>query len=88
MGKTSKIFNGEVKNVLEYKKWQKFINVIENAKIACEKSNYNVLDHFTQVGKMVKIGSGAKRKQVDYELSRYTCYLIVQNLEQIKRKES
>lgn len=69
----------ELQQVLEYKKWQKFINVIENAKIACEKSNYNVLDHFTQVGKMVKIGSGAKRKQVDYELSRYACYLIVQN---------
>ena len=68
-----------MQQVLEYKKWQKFINVIENAKIACEKSNYNVLDHFTQVGKMVKIGSGARRKQVDYELSRYACYLIVQN---------
>ena len=68
-----------MQQVLEYKKWQKFINVIENAKIACEKSNYNVLNHFTQVGKMVKIGSGAKRKQVDYELSRYACYLIVQN---------
>lgn len=68
-----------MQQVLEYKKWQKFINVIENPKIACEKSNYNVLDHFTQVGKMVKIGSGAKRKQVDYELSRYACYLIVQN---------
>ena len=68
-----------MQQVLEYKKWQKFINVIENAKIACEKSNYNVLDHFTQVGKMVKIGSGAKRRQVDYELSRYACYLIVQN---------
>ena len=67
-----------MQQVLEYKKWQKFINVIENAKIACEKSNYNVLDHFTHVGKMVKIGSGAKRKQVDYELSRYACYLIVQ----------
>ena len=72
-------FARELQQVLEYKKWQKFINVIENAKIACEKSNYNVLDHFTQVGKMVKIGSGAKRKQVDYELSRYACYLIVQN---------
>ena len=68
-----------MQQVLEYKKWQKFINVIENAKIACEKSDYDVLDHFTQVGKMVKIGSGAKRKQVDYELSRYACYLIVQN---------
>jgi len=86
--KTSKIPNGEVKNILEYKKWQKFINVIENAKIVCEKNNYNVLDHFTQVGKMVGIGFGAKRKQVDYELSRYACYLIVHILELIKRKES
>ena len=64
---------------LDYKRWDKFCKVIENAKIACVKSDYDVLDHFSQLGKMVKIGSGAKRKQVDYELSRYACYLIVQN---------
>ena len=38
--------------------------------------------------KMVGISSGTKRKHVEYKLSRYACYLIVQNLEQIKRKES
>ena len=64
---------------LDYKRWDKFCKVIGNAKIACEKSDYDVLDHFYQLGKMVEIGSGAKRKQVDYELSRYACYLIVQN---------
>ena len=69
----------ELQIALDYKKWQKFENVIENAKIACEKSNNAVLDHFTQVGKMVEIGSGAKRKQIDFKLSRYACYLIVQN---------
>ena len=72
-------FARELQQVLEYKKWQKFINVIENSKIACEKSNYNVLDHFTQVGKMVDIGSKTSRSIVDYKLSRYACYLIVQN---------
>ncbi len=69
----------ELQIALEYKRWDKFINVIENAKIACETSNNIVLDHFSQVGKMVKIGSGAIRKQVDYKLSRYACYLIMQN---------
>ena len=75
----------ELQVALEYKRWDKFCKVIENAKIACERSNYVVLDHFAQVGKMVEIGSGAKRKQVDYELSRYACYLIVQNADARKK---
>ena len=75
----------ELQVALEYKRWDKFCKVIENAKIACERSNYVVSDHFVQVGKMVEIGSGAKRKQVDYELSRYVCYLIVQNADARKK---
>ena len=67
----------ELQVALEYKRWDKFCKVIENAKIACERSNYIVSDHFVQVGKMVEIGSNAKRKHVDYVLSRYACYLIV-----------
>ncbi len=69
----------ELMVALEYKRWDKFCNVINNSKIACEKSNNLIDDHFSQVGKMVSIGSGAKRKQMDYKLSRYACYLIVQN---------
>ncbi len=75
----------ELMLALNYKKWEKFNNVINNAKVACEKSNNIVDDHFPQVGKMVSIGSGAKRKQNDYKLSRYACYLIVQNAD--ARKE-
>ena len=60
----------ELMRVLEYKKWDKFVNVIQNAKISCSKSNNLVDDHFLQVGKMVEIGSGAKRKQKDYKLTR------------------
>ena len=67
----------ELQKALEYKEWRKFSGVIEKAKDACNNSNINVLDHFAQADKMVEIGSGAKRKQVDYELSRYACYLIV-----------
>ena len=69
----------ELQIALDYKKWQKFINVIENAKIACEQSNFIIEDHITQVGKMVDIGSKTSRIIVDYRLSRYACYLIVQN---------
>ncbi len=79
-------FARELMVVLEYKRWDKFNNVIANAKVACGKSNNLIDEHFSQVGKMVKIGSGAKRKQVDYELSRYACYLIVQNAD--PRKEN
>ena len=69
----------ELQIALDYKKWQKFINVIENAKIACEQSNFIIEYHITQVGKMVDIGSKTSRSIVDYKLSRYACYLIVQN---------
>ena len=69
----------ELQQVLEYKKWQKFVNVIENAKLACEQSKFIIDDHFTQVGRMVDIGSKTSRNIVDYKLSRYACYLIVQN---------
>ena len=69
----------ELQIAFDYKKWQKFINVIENAKIACEQSNFIIEDHITQVGKMVDIGSKTSRSIVDYKLSRYACYLIVQN---------
>ena len=69
----------ELQVSLDYKKWERFSNVIKNAMMACKQSDYNVADHFPGVGKMVQIGSGAKRSQIDYKLSRYACYLIAQN---------
>lgn len=47
--------------------------------IACETSNNNVSEHFPEVRKLVEIGSKTKRETIDYKLSRYACYLIVQN---------
>ena len=69
----------ELQIVLNYKEWRKFFSVIEKAKYACNNSNAEIYDHFVDSAKMVKIGSGAKRKQEDYKLSRYACYLIAQN---------
>ena len=69
----------ELQNVLDYKEWRKFENVINKAKEACKNSNINITDHFGGADKMIKLAKGAKRKINDYKLSRYACYLIVQN---------
>ena len=66
-------------SLLEYSKWERFSNAIDNAKKSCENSGYNVEDHFPKVGKMINLAKGAKRRVLDYKLSRYACYLIVQN---------
>ena len=76
----------ELQNVLEYKRWDKFCNVINNAKKACENSSYKVFEHFSQVGKTSKMPNGGVKNLLDYKLSRYACYLIVQNAD--PRKES
>lgn len=65
--------------ILDYQKWDKFKNVIDRAKEACKNSNQNPDDHFPRVEKLVPIGSDAVRDIGDLNLSRYACYLIVQN---------
>ena len=69
----------ELQKVLDYKEWRKFKGVIEKAINACDNSNNYTNNHFVGADKMVEIGSGALRKQKDYKLSRYACYLIAQN---------
>lgn len=69
----------ELHTVLEYIKWDKFLNVIDKAVTACEKSGQKTENHFPRVEKLVKIGSGTTRDIGDIHLSRYACYLIVQN---------
>ena len=75
----------ELQKILEYQRWDKFCNVINDAIDACKTSNYSVMNHFSQVGKMVEIGSKTSRKIKDYKLSRYACYLIVQNCDPRKK---
>ena len=69
----------ELSEVLQYKKWENFAKVIDRAKLACNNSGFEIQDHFPEVRKMVEIGSNTLRELLDYELSRYACYLIVQN---------
>lgn len=76
----------ELAPVLEYAQWRNFVVVIEKAKTACETSGNSIADHFADVSKMVGIGSDAMRSIDDVMLSRYACYLIVQNAD--PRKET
>jgi DNA-damage-inducible protein D len=69
---------------LEYVSWQKFKNVLIKAQIACENSGFDPGDHFIQAVKMVALGSDAKREVEDMHLSRYACYLVVQNADPAK----
>lgn len=69
----------ELQKILEYTQWRRFEDTIDKAKHTCENSNYSIQDHFANVGKMINIAKGAKRKVSDYKLSRYACYLIAQN---------
>lgn len=64
---------------LGYIQWRKFGGAIERAKEACKNSGQRIDDHFAGAGKMVFVGSEAKRNVSDFHLSRYACYLIAQN---------
>jgi DNA-damage-inducible protein D len=74
----------DLQNILGYVKWENFSLALNKAKEACANSGQNVQDHFPDVRKMVGIGSGAQRKIDDIALSRYACYLIVQNADPSK----
>lgn len=69
----------ELAPLLEYPQWRNFLAVLEKARAACRTSGQLVADHFADLRKMVEIGSGAHREVEDVRLSRYACYLIVQN---------
>lgn len=69
----------ELQKVLEYKDFRNFELVIYKAMDSCKNSAKNVSDHFVDVTEMVSLGSNARRGFPSYKLSRYACYLIVQN---------
>ncbi|MDE6423574.1 MAG: DNA damage-inducible protein D, partial [Muribaculaceae bacterium] len=72
-------FARELQPLLGYVRWENFQVAINRAIDSCISQSINVDDHFREVTKMVKLGSGAQRPINDYMLTRFACYLIAQN---------
>lgn len=68
----------ELSVVLDYTQWRNFQKVINRAMIACENSGHDSNLDFAEVSKIVEAGA-TNKKIKDYDLSRYACYLIMQN---------
>ena len=68
----------ELALVLEYVQWRNFAKVLERAILACKNSGYEIDNHFAEVSKIVEAGATSK-PIIDYKLTRYACYLLVQN---------
>jgi DNA-damage-inducible protein D len=69
----------KLSKALEYNDYRNFLNVIKKAKEACINSRYDIEDHFVDITGMIEIGKGGQRQAADVRLSRYACYLVVQN---------
>ena len=74
----------ELSKVIEYTEWRNFSKVLKKAKEACENSGFNVDEQLVEVNKLSKRNNNATVKIQDFKLSRYMCYLIVQNADPSK----
>ncbi len=74
----------DLAKLLGYRNWQNFQVAVKRASTACEQSGHDPADHFIETNKMVTVGSGAHRRIADWHLSRYACYLVVQNADPAK----
>ncbi len=72
-------FARDLQVLLGYDKWENFSNVIDKAKITCQKSGQEITDHFPEIRKTISMPKGATKDIEDLMLTRYACYLIAQN---------
>ncbi|MEK7499816.1 MAG: DNA damage-inducible protein D [Patescibacteria group bacterium] len=69
----------ELAMILEYVEWRNFAKVLARAQLSCQNSGYTIADHFVEVNKTIEMPKTATKQVTDFKLTRYACYLIVQN---------
>lgn len=79
-------FARDLQNLLWYKEWRNFQNVILKAKVTIETSGDDVNNHFVELNKMVRLGSGSEREVEDIMLTRYACYIVAMNWDSSKEE--
>ena len=74
----------DLAEVLGYTQYRNFETVIEKARLACFNSGQPIEDHFADFSKLIEIGKGGAREVKTVFLSRYACYLVIQNADPSK----
>jgi DNA-damage-inducible protein D len=74
----------EFAKILEYNDYRNFEQVIRKAKTACFNSGHRIEDHFVDITDMIEIGKGGQREVPSVNMSRYACYLVIQNADPSK----
>jgi DNA-damage-inducible protein D len=74
----------EFAEVLGYSDYRNFEMVVDKAKAACFNSGQRVEDHFVDITEMIGIGKGGQRPVLTVMMSRYACYLAIQNADPAK----
>jgi len=69
----------DLAGILQYAEWRNFEKVLDRAELACKNSGMKVSENFVDINKVVELGSSATKLVKDFRLTRYACYLIVQN---------
>jgi DNA-damage-inducible protein D len=69
----------DLQKALDYTEWRNFSKVIDRAALACKNSGFDVSNHFVDVNKTITMPKSAEKQVIEYKLTRYACYLIVQN---------
>nr|DAY06604.1 MAG TPA: DNA-damage-inducible protein D [Caudoviricetes sp.] len=75
----------DLMSILEYSKWGNFVKVINKAKLSLENTDITESEHFADVGKTIQMPKNATKEINDIKLTRYACYLIVQNADPRKK---